>query len=66
MMESIGRPDDVENGRMPSPVECNGSGSRKQCKHQDKRERMEREREQQRKLEAEDLSNQPQEPGGLS
>ncbi|XP_062412894.1 retinal-specific phospholipid-transporting ATPase ABCA4-like [Sardina pilchardus] len=61
MMESFGRPDDVESVRSPSP-ECNGSGSRKQCKHQDKRERMERERDQQQQQQQEGDS-QPQEPG---
>lgn len=66
MMENIGQPEDVESGP-PSPVHCNGSASRKQCKHQGKRERMEREREeQQRRQEGEedqDGDNQPQEPG---
>ncbi|XP_031431127.1 retinal-specific phospholipid-transporting ATPase ABCA4 [Clupea harengus] len=65
MMENIGQPEDVESGP-PSPVHCNGSASRKQCKHQGKRERMEREREeQQRRQEGEedqDGDNQPQEP----
>ncbi|KAM4605225.1 retinal-specific phospholipid-transporting ATPase ABCA4-like [Polymixia lowei] len=36
---------DAESRHSPEAYTCNGSGSRKTCKHQDKRDRMERERE---------------------
>ncbi|KAM4557505.1 retinal-specific phospholipid-transporting ATPase ABCA4-like [Fundulus diaphanus] len=36
---------DVESGDAPETNTCNGSASKKNCKHQSKRERLERERE---------------------
>ncbi|KAL2089373.1 hypothetical protein ACEWY4_014061 [Coilia grayii] len=65
-MEDIVRAEDMERGGSASPVECNGSDYRKHCKHQDKREKMERERaEQKRRLDGDEdqgEGNQPQEP----
>lgn len=36
---------DLESRGTPETYTCNGSGSRKTCKHQSKRERLEREKE---------------------
>lgn len=36
---------DVEDRCTPEMYTCNGSGSRKTCKHQSKREQLEREKE---------------------
>lgn len=36
---------DVESSHEPEMYTCNGSGSKKACKHQSKRDRLERERE---------------------
>uniref|UniRef100_A0AAQ6AAT6 ABC transporter domain-containing protein n=1 Tax=Amphiprion ocellaris TaxID=80972 RepID=A0AAQ6AAT6_AMPOC len=41
---------DVESGGTPETYTCNGSASRKTCKHQSKRDRLEREREQMKQL----------------
>lgn len=42
---------DVEDRCTPETYICNGSGSRKTCKHQSKREQLEREKELQRRQE---------------
>lgn len=42
---------DVEDRCSPEMYTCNGSGSRKTCKHQSKREQLERDKEQLRRQE---------------
>ena len=51
-MESLGHPETLH---------CNGSASRHTCKHQDKRERLERQREQLRRQQQEE-ENPEQQP----
>ncbi|XP_071759857.2 retinal-specific phospholipid-transporting ATPase ABCA4 isoform X1 [Centroberyx gerrardi] len=46
---------DIESRDTPETYTCNGSGSRKTCKHQDKRDRLERERELLRRQEEEPI-----------
>ncbi|CAN9502757.1 unnamed protein product [Ophioblennius macclurei] len=53
---------DVESRGTPETYTCNGSGSRKACKHQSKRERLEREREILRRQE--ETPNQEEGPQG--
>ncbi|XP_071216858.1 retinal-specific phospholipid-transporting ATPase ABCA4-like isoform X1 [Salvelinus alpinus] len=56
------KPDvDKDVDSMCSPRRCNGVGVRKPCKHQDKRERMEREREEVLKRQEEEQNNEEQE-----
>ncbi|KAM4552605.1 retinal-specific phospholipid-transporting ATPase ABCA4-like isoform 2-T2 [Odontesthes bonariensis] len=50
---------DVEGRDTPETYTCNGSASKKTCKHQSKREQLEREREQQKRQE--DNPNQEEE-----
>ncbi|XP_072219952.1 retinal-specific phospholipid-transporting ATPase ABCA4-like [Leuresthes tenuis] len=50
---------DVEGGDTPETYTCNGSASKKTCKHQSKREQLEREREQLKRQE--DNPNQEEE-----
>ncbi|XP_029561835.1 retinal-specific ATP-binding cassette transporter [Salmo trutta] len=56
------KPDvDKDVDSMCSPRRCNGVGVRKPCKHQDKRERMEREREEVLKRQEEEQNKEEQE-----
>lgn len=59
-------PDEVqkeaESRRTPEHHACNGSGSKKACKHQNKREQLEREKEFLRRQE--ETPNQEEEEGG--
>lgn len=50
---------DAESRRTPENYTCNGSGSKKACKHQNKREQLEREKELLRRQE--DTPNQEEE-----
>ncbi|XP_047446367.1 retinal-specific phospholipid-transporting ATPase ABCA4-like isoform X2 [Mugil cephalus] len=59
--EPENREKDAESRGTPEAYACNGSGSRKICKHQSKRERLEREREQMKQQEA--TPNQDEEEG---
>uniref|UniRef100_A0A668A8Y6 P-type phospholipid transporter n=1 Tax=Myripristis murdjan TaxID=586833 RepID=A0A668A8Y6_9TELE len=43
--ESENKEKDIESKGTPDMLACNGSASRKMCKHQDKRDRLEREKE---------------------
>uniref|UniRef100_A0A8C1ZZ84 P-type phospholipid transporter n=1 Tax=Cyprinus carpio TaxID=7962 RepID=A0A8C1ZZ84_CYPCA len=51
VVNSVEKQEDVEYGALsPDHRECNGSRSSKQCKHREKRERMEKEREREEQL----------------
>lgn len=51
LVNNVEKQEDVEYGALsPDHRECNGSRSSKQCKHREKRERMEKEREREEQL----------------
>lgn len=51
MVNNVEKQEDVEYGDLsPDHGECNGSRSSKQCKHREKREMMEKEREREEQL----------------
>ncbi|XP_070701839.1 retinal-specific phospholipid-transporting ATPase ABCA4-like [Pempheris klunzingeri] len=55
---------DAESRGTPETYTCNGSASRKTCKHQSKRDQLERERElQRRQAETPNQEEEPQDPG---
>ncbi|XP_051984470.1 retinal-specific phospholipid-transporting ATPase ABCA4-like [Xyrauchen texanus] len=62
LVDNMEKPEDVECGSsFLEPKECNGSRSRKQCKHREKRERLEREREREEQLKIQEEEQIPQE-----
>ncbi|XP_051989665.1 retinal-specific phospholipid-transporting ATPase ABCA4-like isoform X1 [Xyrauchen texanus] len=65
LVDNMEKPEDVECGHSPEPRECNGSRSSKQCKHREKRERLEKDREceeQQKILEEKQIQEEETQP----
>lgn len=54
---------DIEGRCTPETYTCNGSGSRKTCKHQSKREQLEREKELRRQEENPNQEEEAQDSG---
>ncbi len=55
MVNNVEKQEDVEYGDLsPDHRECNGSRSSKQCKHREKRKRMEKDREREEQLKSQE------------